>query len=191
MNCMWWIDAGRSERCSRHSGETSGVTSSRAPGGKMLLSRPPPPYDSMSNVFTASLITRFNACAAQWIYRAFGAFCLIRAWTQWRTEGFSPQAFLAPGAKMGIGAPPFSVSDWQAQRCSPSVLGGGGVLGRSPSHQSFWDLGAIGSEWSPFLNSVNTIFNFSCQTGKRRRRSAAIPCYLGVNGTHFWIALSP
>ena len=54
----------------------------------VVESPPPPPYDSMSNVFTASLITRFNACAAQWIYRAFGAFCLIRAWTQWSTEGF-------------------------------------------------------------------------------------------------------
>ena len=79
---------------------------------------------------------------------------------------------------MGIGAPPFGVPDWQAQRRSPSLWGRGG-LGRSPSHQRFLDFGAIGSKWSPFLNSVNTIFNFSCQTGKRRRRSAALLCYWG------------
>ena len=102
----------------------------------------------MSNVFTASLITRFNACAAQWIYQAFGAFCLIRAWTQWRTEGF-----------------------WR--------------LGRR------WELAPLSS---------------ACQTGKRK---GALPRYwgvwggapatnafgtweqLGVNGAHFWIALTP
>ena len=199
-----------------HGKIASGVTSSRAPGGKMLLNRPPPPYDSMSNVFTASLITRFNACAAQWIYRAFGAFCLIRAWT----HAVAYRGFLAPGAKMRIGTPPFSESDWQAQRRSPSLLGGSG---RSPSHQRFWDLGAIGSEWSPFLNSVNTIFNFfvsdwqaskafgrspllfgcklnpflnsfntifnsACQTGKGRKRSPSLLEGLGRSPSRqrFW-----
>ena len=32
---------------------------------------------------------------------------------------------LAPGAKMRIGAPPFGVSDWQAQRRFPSLFGEG------------------------------------------------------------------
>ena len=137
----------------------------------------------MSNVFTASLITRFNACAAQWIYRAFCAFCLIRAWTQWRTEGF-----WRLGRRWELAPLPSACQTGKRKGALPRR---GGGLGRSPSHQRFWDLGAIGSEWSPFLNNVNTIFNFSCQTGKRRRRSAALPCYLGVNGTHFWIALTP
>ena len=81
---------------------------------------------------------------------------------------------------MGIGASPYGVSDWQAQMRSPSLSGRGrGDLGRSPSHQRFWDLGAIGSEWNSFLNSVNIIFNFSCHTGKHQRRSVALPCYWG------------
>ena len=41
----------------RTSSEGSGVTSSRAPGGKMLLSRPPPPLRFNVECFTASLIT--------------------------------------------------------------------------------------------------------------------------------------
>ena len=56
---------------------------------------------------------------------------------------------------------------------------GEGSLGRSPSHQRYWDFRAFESEWNPFLNSVNTILDFSCQTGKRRRRCAALPCYWG------------
>ena len=35
------------------------------------------------------------------------------------------RGFLAPGPKMGIGAPPFGVSDWQAQRRSSSLMGDG------------------------------------------------------------------
>ena len=42
-------------------------------------------------------------------------------------------------------------------------------------------LGAFGCEWNPFLNSVNTIFNPACQTGKRRRRSS--PSLFGGSGT--------
>ena len=91
-------------------------------------------------------------------------------------EAVAYRLFLAPGAEMGIGAPLFGESDWQAQRRPHSLLGVGG-LRRSPCHQRFWNLGATGSEWNPFLNSVNTIFNCSCQTGKRRRRSASLFCY--------------
>ena len=92
------------------------------------------------------------------------------------------RGFLAPGAKMGIGALPSACQTGKRKGALPRYWGG---LGRSPSHQRFWDLGAIGVNGAPLLNSVNTIFNISCQTGKRRRRSAALPCYLGVNGTHF------
>ena len=53
------------------------------------------------------------------------------------------------------------------------------TIGGRGSHQRFWDLEAIGSEWNSLLNIVNTIFNFSYQTGKRQRRSAARTCYSG------------
>ena len=48
-------------------------------------------------------------------------------------------------------------------------------------------LGAFGCEWNPFLNTINTIFNSACQTGKRRWRSPLLfgGLHLGVNGTHF------
>ena len=163
----------------------SGVTLSRAPGGKMLLSAPPLQFN----------VECFYSIVNHQIQRVRSAVNISSIWCFLPHKSLDPVAyrgFLAPGAYMGIGAPPFSVSDWQAQRRSPFALSLaiGGGLGRSPSHQRFWDLVAIGSEWSPFLNSSNTIFNFSCQTGKRRRRSAALLCYLGVNGTHFWIALT-
>ena len=64
-------------------------------------------------------------------------------------------------------------------------------------------LRAFGCKWNSFSNCVNTIFNSACQTGKRRRRSLSLLGglgrsprhqrfweHLGVNGTHFWIALT-
>ena len=90
------------------------------------------------------------------------------------------RGFLAPGAKMGIGAPPFGVSDWQAQRCSPSPIGNWVDLGRSPSRiNAFGTWEQLGCKWNPFLNSLDTIFNSACQTGKGRRRSVALFRYWG------------
>ena len=61
------------------------------------------------------------------------------------------RVFLAPGARMGIGAPPFGVSDWQAQRRFPTLSGGGGgVWGGAPATNAFgtWEqLGVNGTHF--------------------------------------------
>ena len=106
------------------------------------------------------------------------------------------RGFLAPGAKMGISAP-LGVSDWHASKAISLTIWGSGVGPQPPTRlRAFW------CEWNLFLNSVNTIFNSACQTGKRQRCSPSIledlgrsPSrqrfwgYLGVNGAHFWIPL--
>ena len=38
-------------------------------------------FRNFVTLFTASLISRFKAYAAQWIYQTFAALCLIRVWT--------------------------------------------------------------------------------------------------------------
>ena len=113
----------------------------------MLLSPPPLRFN----------VECFYSIVNHQIQRVRNAVNISSIWCFLPHKSLDPVAYrglLAPGAKMGIGAPPFSVSDWHAQRRSISLLGGG--LGRVPSHQRFWDLGQ-----------------------------------LGVNGAHFWIALTP
>ena len=58
------------------------------------------------------------------------------------------RGFLAPGAKIGIGAPPFSMSDFQAQKRSLSLFQGGGGSGAEPQPPTL--LGAFGCEWNLF-----------------------------------------
>ena len=48
------------------------------------------------------------------------------------------------------------MSDWQASK----------AFVRSPL--------LFGCKWNPFLNSLNTIFNSACQTGKGRKRSPSL-----------------
>ena len=47
----------------------------------------------------------------------------------------------------------------------PTLFPGGGVWGGAPAEYLH------GSKCNPFLNSFNTIFNSTCQTDKRRKRS--------------------
>ena len=79
---------------------------------------------------------------------------------------------LAPGAKMGIGAP---------RRVRLASVEGALLRywGSGAKPQPLTLLGAFRFKWNPFLNSVNTIFNSVCQTGERRWRS---PSLLGVWG---------
>ena len=56
------------------------------------------------------------------------------------------------------------MSNWQApEGALPHYLGEPPTL-----------LEAFECKWNPFLNSVNTIFNLACQTGKRRRCSLSL-----------------
>ena len=57
------------------------------------------------------------------------------------------------------------------RRRSPLLWGGGGA-GVEPQPPTL--LGSFGCKWNPFLNSINTIFNSACQTGKRQRRSPSL-----------------
>ena len=58
------------------------------------------------------------------------------------------RGFLAPGAKMGIGAPHPGVSDWQALKAISLAIWGVGGLGRSPSRQRFLEyLGVNGTHF--------------------------------------------
>ena len=84
------------------------------------------------------------------------------------------RGFLAPGVKMEIGAPsPRCVRLASVEGALPHYWGSGA----EPQPPTL--LGAFGCKWNPFLNSVNTIFNSACQTGKHRRRS---PSLLGGSG---------
>ena len=104
----------------------------------------------MSNVLTASLITRFNECAAQWIYQAFGAFCLIRAWTQWRTEGFWRLV-----RRWELAPLPSACQTGKRKGALPRYWGG---LGRSPSRQRFWEhLDVNGTHFWIALTSFSTL----------------------------------
>ena len=89
---------------------------------------------------------------------------------QWRTKGF-----WRPGRRWELAPLPFGVSDWQAPKALSLAIGGSG-------HQPPKLLRAFGCKWKPFLNSVNTIFNSACQTGKRRRRSPGSPSLFGGTG---------
>ena len=95
------------------------------------------------------------------------------------TNSVAYRGFLAPGAEMGIGAPLLRRARLASAKTLSIAMGG--VLGLSPSHQRFLDFGAIGSKWSPFLNNVNTIFNFSCQT-EAPKAFCRSPLLLGVWG---------
>ena len=114
---------------------------------------------------------------------------LLLSCDQWRTEGF-----WHPGRRWECSPLPLGVSDWQASKALSLAIGGSGAEPQLPML-----LGAFGCEWNPILNSVNTIFNLACQTGKRRSRSPSLLGglgrsfweHLGVNGTHFKIALTP
>ena len=122
----------------------SGVTSSRAPGGKMLLSRPSPLRFN---------VECFYSIVNHQIQRVRSAVNISSIWCFLPHKSLDPMAyrgFLAPGAKMGIDAPPFSVSDWQAQRRSPSLLGGGGSGAESSATNAFgtWEqLGVNGAHF--------------------------------------------
>ena len=82
----------------------------------MLLSRPPLRFN----------VECFYSIVNHQIQRVRSAVNISSIWCFLPHKSLDPVAyrgFLAPGAKMGIGAPPFSVSDWQAQRRSLSLLG--------------------------------------------------------------------
>ena len=76
---------------------------------------------------------------------------------QWRTEGFWRR-----GEDGNWRPPPRRVRLARVEGALSHYLGG--LL------RAFW------CEWNPFLNSVNTIFNSACQTGKRQKRSLS----------HYW-----
>ena len=113
------------------------------------------------------------------------------------------RGFLAPGAKMKIGAPyPQRVGLANAEGDLPCYWVGG--LGRSTSRQRFLEY--LGVNGTHFWIAFNTIFNPTCQTDKCRKRFPLLlgkgglgrsPSrqryweHLGVNGTHFLIALTP
>ena len=93
-----------------------------------------------------------------------------RSYLQWRTEGF-----WRPGRKWELAPLLRRVRLASAKALSLAIRG----LGRSPSHQRFWDLGAIWSEWNPFLNSVNTIFIFRVRLASA---FGALPLSLAIEG---------
>ena len=87
--------------------------------------------------------------------------CLVSMLTQFRQGGLEGdvayRGFLAPGAKMGIGAP----------RCVRLASVEGALLryrgsGAEPQPPAL--LRTFGCKWNPFLNYVNTIFNSACQS---------------------------
>ena len=87
------------------------------------------------------------------------------------------RGFLAPGAKMGIGAPsPRRVRLATVEGAFPRYWGSG-VEPQPPTL-----LGAFGCKWNPFSNSVNTIFNSACQIGKHRRVEALLLAIGGGSG---------
>ena len=104
--------------------QVSGVTSSRAPGGKMLLSRPPPP----TNVFTASLFVNHQIQRVRSAVNISSIWCFLphKSLDQWCTEGF-----WRLGRRWGLAPLPSACRTGKRKGRSPSLLGG---LGRSPSH---------------------------------------------------------
>ena len=71
---------------------------------------------------------------------------------------------MAPGAELQKWRPfPSACQTGKRRKRFSSLLA---VWGGAPQPPTF--LGAFGCEWNPFLNSVNTIFNLACQTGKRQ-----------------------
>ena len=108
-----------------------------------------------------------------------------------------------------------NISQWHTEglwRPFPLACQTGKRRRRSPSLGVVWGralalnvLGVFGREWSPFLNNVNTISNSTYQI-RLTSTEGALPrfwgsraepqpptCleYLGVIGTHFWIASTP
>ena len=116
---------------------------------------------------------------------------------QWRTEGF-----WRPGRRWELAPLPLGVSDWQASKALSLAIGGSGAEPQPPTL-----LGAFGCKWNPFLNSVNTIFQLGVSDWQAPKALSFSPSllgglgrspsrqrfweHLGVNGTHFWIALIP
>ena len=111
----------------------------------------------------------------------------------WSTEGF-----WRPERRWDL-APLHSTCQTGTCRRRSLTIWGSGAQPQPPTLlRAFW------CEWNPFWNSVNTIFNSACQTGKRQRRSPSrlrglgrspgrqrFWDHLGVTGTHFWIPLTP
>ena len=93
------------------------------------------------------------------------------ALSQWRTEGF-----WRPGRRWEL-APLLSACQTGKRKSALPRYWGYGAEPHAATN-AFGTGEQLGVNGSNFW-SVNTIFNFLCQTGKRRRRSAALPCYWG------------
>ena len=133
-------------------------------------------------------------------YTHFLALLVLTKWTQrqWRTEGF-----WRPGRRWKLAPLTPTCRTGKRRRRSPMLLGGGS--GAEPQPPTLF--GVFGCEWNPFFwIAFNTIFNSTCQTNKCRKRFPLLlgkgglgrsPSrqryweHLGVNGTHFLIALTP
>ena len=87
------------------------------------------------------------------------------------------RGFLAPGAKMGIGAPTWRVRLARVKGALSLTSRGSGA----EPHPSTL-LRAFGCNWNPFLENGNTVFNSACQTGKRQKRSLPLSRYWRVSG---------
>ena len=151
----------------------SGVTSSRAPGGKMLLSRPPPPPTIQCRMFYSIVNHQ--------IQRVRSAVNISSIWCFLPHKSLDPVAyrgFLAPGAKMGIGAPQH-VRLASAKALSLAI---GGGLRRKPSRQRFWEHLDVNGTLFEFFNIIFNSFGAHCglaAMGRRRQWYWCLP-----PGTH-------
>ena len=114
----------------------SGVTSSRAPGGKMLLSRPPPPLRFNFECFYSIVNHQIQRVRSAVNISSIWWFCLIRAWTQWRTEGF-----WRLGRRWGLAPLPSECQTGKRKGALPRYWGGSGAEPQPPT------LLGLGSNW--------------------------------------------